>query len=92
MTGDFDPLIAPPVEKIPDMSGHIALLDPGVSPFVALLNRLHKPPVNQDYEDAKELIREAVYGDRWHRFLKSKQQPRRSHHRLGERHRSKAGA
>lgn len=51
----------------------------------------NQEPANQDYEDAKELIREVVDGDRWQRFLKSKKQPRRSHHRFGATHRSKRG-
>ena len=44
---------------------------------------------NQDYEDAKDLIRECVYGDKWHQALKNKRTSRREHHRLGRSHRPK---
>ena len=48
---------------------------------------LYPPVVNQDYEDAKDLIRECVYGDRWHQALRNKRTSRREHHRFGRSHR-----
>ena len=45
--------------------------------------------VNTDYEDAKDLIRECVYGDRWHQALRNKRTSRREHHRFGRSHRPK---
>ena len=43
---------------VQDISKHIALLQPTNYPLTTLFNELSK--VNQDYEDAKEFIRETV--------------------------------
>ena len=75
-----------------DIVSQIHQYDPANAPLTTLL-KFGFPdwsaPVNTDYEAAKDLIRECVYGDKWHQALKNKRTSRREHHRLGRSHRPK---